>query len=513
MVGRPPAVRVLAALAVATFYAGLAAVSGNHVFDQGTVRADGGPLTGDGFPLEAGDDPGSAGQSPSSGDPASGPASEAGEVGELGAPTSSTPTGGGPGSRGGPGTTAPGPGDEPGGGDATTITIGVHDDNPGAAFSQFGVQGGPSGDQGVWIREIVKWINANGGMGGREVRLVHHVTESLNGSFDQQAERACTLFTEDNDAAVVVGGARVPTLNLVECLARHDTPLVWSYGFMADASTFARHADYLYMPAMVQAERLAVWIDAVAEAKFFDDSVIGLVRYDTPIHDRLANDVVRPRLAAYGHEVRSENEFAFQEAQAASSAADMSAQASNAVLRFRTNGVDRVILQPTSAVAPLLFFAAAESQGFRPRYTYTSYDNPAFQDANAGDRTNQLRGSMVFGWIPAGDVDAENFPPMNAAAERCVEITSGATPPGNGAIRRYCDGLMFLKFLFDGGAEPTTAGIRRAVDALGSSYPSAWTLRAVLGPGRHDGAAVGRIVEFDDGCRCYKYTGPERPIP
>lgn len=499
--------RITAVAAIACFYVGLVTIATDEAFggrDQAGVTSIGVPGA---VPSTPGDDVDATAGGPADGldtPPSGTPGSSPGGRPSTGGPTSPAggPAAGGAGGAGTDGSDAAPP--------TGTIQIGVHDDNPGAAFGQFGVKGGPSGDQGVHINAIVEWINANGGMGGRQVELVHHVTESLNGSFDEQAQRACSFFTEDNDVAAVVGGARVPTLNLVDCLAKHDTPLVWSYHFMADQVTLDAYADYLYMPAMVNADRLGVWMDALAEDGFFDDGTIGIVRYDEPIAERLSSQVIHPALARHGHEVAEE--VAFRSATGASSAADLSAQANNAVLRFRSAGVDRLILEPTAAVVPLLFFAAAESQGFRPRYTMTSYDIPAFQNANAPG--SQLSGSVAFGWLPAGDVDWEEQPqPLPPAAQRCLDITPSADPPGNGSARRFCDGLLFLKHLFDNGAEPTAAGIRRAVDALGSSYPSAWTYAAELGPGRHDGATTGRLVAYDDGCSCYRITGNDRRIP
>lgn len=502
--------RITAVAAVASFYVGLVTVATQEAFGSrqqgvtslgvptgpstpGTGFASGADTTVDG---STGSDPSPSGdQSTPVTDPASRPVPSAGATS-----TSSPPRGGGGAPEENSGAAAPA---------AEAIQIGVHDDNPGAAFGQFGVRGSASSDQGEFIDAIVEWINANGGMGGRQVELVRHVTESLNGSFDEQAQRACSFFTEDNDVAAVVGGARVPTLNLVDCLAKHDTPLVWSYHFMADQATFDAYADYLSMPAMVSADRLGVWMDALADDGFFDGGKIGIVRYEERIAEFLSSSVLRPALARRGFEVAEE--VAFRPATGASSAADLSAQANNAVLRFRSAGVDRLILEPTSAVLPLLFFASAESQSYRPRYTMTSYDLPSFQDANAP--AGQLSGSVAFGWLPAGDVDWEQQPrPLPPPAQRCVDITAGADPPGNSSVRRFCDGLFFLKFLLDNGAEPTAAGIRTAVDALGSSYPSAWTYATDLGPGRHDGATTGRLVRYDDECSCYVITGNDRPI-
>lgn len=504
---------IAAVAAVACFYAGLATVAGDAAFRDGDRVATGGDAAVGGVGIGTG--AGDAGVP----DGAEVPDGTDGTGTEV---TTGTGTGASPG--GGPAPATGGePGSPPGGGDAEapapgspaaggTIVIGVHDDNPGAAFGEFGVEGGPSSDQGVWIRAIVDWINANGGMGGRQVELVHHVTESLNGSFDQQAERACAFFTEDNDVVAVVSGARVPTLNLVDCLARHDTPLVWDFHFMADRATFDAYPDHLYMPSMVAADRLGVWIDAIAGAGFLDGGVVGVARYDTPIHDRFTNDVLAPALARNGSGITEQ--AAFSGAAGAASAADLSAQATNAIVRFRSRGVNRVVFVPTSAVMPLLFFAAAEAQGYRPRYSFTTYDVPAFQNDNV-PRPEQFDGTIAFGWTPAGDVAFAQQPqPLPPPAQLCVDITREATPTGNGSVRRFCDGLFFLKHLFDNGAEPTTAGIRRGADALGAAFASPWTFATAFGPGRHDGAAVGRLLVYDlDGCECFTYAGGDIPIP
>ncbi|HVV36599.1 MAG TPA: hypothetical protein VHC63_08350, partial [Acidimicrobiales bacterium] len=174
------------------------------------------------------------------------------------------------------------------------IVIGIHDDNTASAAQAYGVKG-LQGSQMPWINEVIDWINKNGGMGGRKLEVVAHVTENLNGTFDQQAQEACVDFTEDHHVVAVVGGAKIPTLNLVDCLAKHKTPLVWDYHFMADGATLDRYADYLYMPTMVRLERMGVWIDAIAERGFFANSKIGLVRYDEPLSKRLADQVIKPR--------------------------------------------------------------------------------------------------------------------------------------------------------------------------------------------------------------------------
>jgi len=501
------AVRLIALAVVVLFFGSLAGVSVHQAFDVSTgangavqgIGSSNGVIGGDSADAgTAGDSAGDTGGGGGSSDTGSSTATG----GSQSTSTASTIAGGSTAAGAHTGVTA---------GPKSTLpplVVGIHDSDAGAAFSQYGVKGGPSGDQGPWIKEVQDWINGHGGMGGRKLELVSHVTPALNGTFDQQAEEACVDFTEDHKVSVVVGGALVPTLALADCLAAHKTPLVWNYVYLVDQATLSRYANYLYMPSMVQAERLGNWIDAVADAGYFKGGTVGLVRYDEPIQKRLADTVVKPRMAARG--VKVTDEAAFRSATGAASAADLSAQANSTILRFRSENVNRVMFQPAAAVLPLLFLTSADAQNFHPLYSYTSYDEPEFQTEN--NTASQLAGSLVYGWLPAEDMKLEQSPPLNAAAKRCVDITHDADPPGNGSIRRYCDGLMFLKAVFDKGADPSVAGIRRGIDALGSSYESAWTFSVTMNSQRHDGASVARLVAYDTGCSCYKYTGPERPI-
>ena len=496
------AIRAVALLVVALFYASLVGMSLNNSFN-----------------VTSGGSGAAADLSPSSGvtDSSSGDVASTGDQGGAAADSTTGTTPGATASAGGKVAVASGGSTATAGERSAAgtkaglppLVVGIHDSNAGAAFDQYGVKGGPSGDQGPWIKEVQDWINGHGGMGGRKLELVTHVTQSLQGTFDQQAEEACTDLTEDHHVSVVVGGALVPTLNLADCLARHQTPLVWNYVFMTDRPTFSRYANYLYMPSMIQVERLGGWIDAAADSGYFANSIVGLVRYDEPVQKHLSDDVLKPRMAAHG--VRVTDEAAFRPATGAASAADLSAQANSTILRFRSENVNRVVLQPTAAVLPLLFFTAAQTQNFHPRYTFTSFDEPWFQTQNNG--ASQLAGSMVFGWLPAEDVAFEQDPGLNPTAKRCVDITPDANPKGNGSIRRYCDALLFLKAVFDHGADPSVAGLRRGIDALGTSYESAWTFATSMSSQRHDGAAAARLVLYDTGCSCYRYSGPTYPIP
>jgi len=170
---------------------------------------------------------------------------------------------------------------------------------------------------------------------------------------------------------------------------------VWNYVFMADRPTFSRYSNYLYMPSMVQVERLGGWVDAVADAGTSQTATVGLVRYDEPIQKHLADDVLKPRMAAHG--VRVTDEAAFRPATGAASAADLSAAGQQHDPAVPFENVNRVVLQPTAAVLPLLFFTAAQAPELPSPLHVHLVRRVVVQTQNNG--ASQLAGSMVYGWL------------------------------------------------------------------------------------------------------------------
>ena len=84
----------------------------------------------------------------------------------------------------------------------------------------------------------------------------------------------------------------------------------------------------------------------------------------------------KPALAAHGLKVLEE--AAVREPESAARAGDTAAEASSVALRFRQRGITHVLFVPSGGAIPLLFLAAAESQGFRPKYGFSSLDAPYF---------------------------------------------------------------------------------------------------------------------------------------
>jgi ABC-type branched-subunit amino acid transport system substrate-binding protein len=386
------------------------------------------------------------------------------------------------------------------------ITIGVHfSTDLTAVFTAFGAQPPPSDARPV-VLAIIDWINKNGGIGGKAVDAVLHETNPTNGSFDSQAQLACTDFTEDHKVSFVVGGAIMPSFGLAECLAKRNVPLVWEYQYLLDQASFDKYPSHLYQPFTIVGDRMRVYVDGLFSQGFFAKGArIGLLRYDTPVHKKFADGVIKPALASHGLKLTSE--IAVRSPASAGGAGDTAGQLSNAVLRLRSANVDHLLFVPTGAAMPFIFGPVAESQGYHARYGLNSLDIPVFLAENLP--AAQLRDALAVGWTPAADVFGPDTPNKADPAEaQCFKLTRDHRD----FSVRFCDGLFFLRTALEGVAGTTPADLRAAVDRLGTRFDSPYTFSTRFGAGRHDGAAAWRPVAYDEGCKCFRYRGAVTPL-
>jgi len=348
-------------------------------------------------------------------------------------------------------------------------------------------------------------MNQHGGLAGRAITPIYHATDPTNGTFQSQAEAECAAFTQDDHVFAVIG--TVLADNQFDCFAKTNTPFLAQTASLYDHTMYDRHPGLVYQPFMISAERLGVWIDSLFGQRYFAaGGKVGLLELDNGVYHRFADTVIKPRLGAHG--IQLADEFAFTVPDSAASAGSLFAQANNAVLRFRAENINEVVLSPTGGTIPFVFMQSAESQGYRPRYALNSLEVPAFVTQNVP--VAQLSGSVGVGWLPASDVYYKEVAHgVNPAEDLCFNITKR-----NGdEVKRYCDGLFFLAAALQKAPEFTPAGLRAGAEALGTSYDSPWTFATRFGAGRYDGARQVRALAFVDGCTCYRYTGPAIEVP
>ena len=127
---------------------------------------------------------------------------------------------------------------------ATTIKIGYYVSDLGSVRSSLGFQQADYGDVAKQIQSYVAYINANGGIGGRQIIPV---IKPYVGGLDaiDYAESFCNAFTLDEQVFAVVFEGQLQN-NVRPCYSTRKTIMI-DQGLLAkDQTEFERFAPYLW---------------------------------------------------------------------------------------------------------------------------------------------------------------------------------------------------------------------------------------------------------------------------
>ncbi|HWH33284.1 MAG TPA: hypothetical protein VNU01_11500, partial [Egibacteraceae bacterium] len=349
-------------------------------------------------------------------------------------------------------------------------------------------------------------------LAGRTLVPVWHETDVTSGNFSTQSQAACATFTEDHEVFAAMSSAVGGNDTLAACMAQKATPLVERNLWLFDTPYYRQFAGYLYQPGKMRADRwAAAYADGLVESGYTKDAKLGLVRFDGPVFQRVADGAFKPALARHG--VRLTDEAVLSTPGGISDFGRMSAEINNAIVRFRAAGVTHVVFIENAGILPFFWMPQADSSGYRPRYGIASNSIPATMAGQA--LASWLANAVVVGWTPPNDVPAAHHPGGNPAWARCNEIMKAAGTSGAAGFytQSYCDAFFFLKAVADRAPSLDAPGFRAGVESLGGAYNSPFTFATRFGPGRHDGAAQWRTGLFHDDCACFRYTGPLRAAP
>lgn len=431
--------------------------------------------------------------------------SQGGSVPRPGVPThdSGGTTAAAPGPAAAAGTRATGPAP---GVTATEIRIGFPTfDDEAATADRFGIEGASSGDTRRHFDALAKDLNARGGLLGRKVVLVPRAISLANLIRDPAAEEqaACTFWTEDEPVFAVISGQFV---FLTPCLGKRGVTTVGGGGIV-DPTDQVRdryfgaggaRQDLLagVFIARLQAQGYFNGWDAANGAPGAAPARVGMIYQDLPVYHRyykVVMDELKARKIPYSEPVIY-----------APTGEGVASASSSAVLKFRSEGVTHVF------GAALLFFQAAESQGYRPRYSFDSRVPPAVIAANVGPE--QLQGAMGVGFQPTYDVGQPQDPgPVSPEATRCLKVMTDAAVSWQAArsvqhaVLSECAGLWALEAaLVKAGA--IGADVLPAAFASLGTRPSPVTFSQTWRPDRLASASVAADLQYTEGCQCFGYT-------
>jgi hypothetical protein len=375
-----------------------------------------------------------------------------------------------------------------------------------------GVGGAFTGDYTRAGNAVVEYLNARGGMAGREIVPVWHSFNAGNyvtqAGREQEQQGACATWTQDH-AVFAVSAAGMNTDVFVQCMADSNTifvPFAWMANLSRDR---VRELHELwYAPhGLMAARRERNLVEGLWEQGFFDDDAkIAMLIEDTPGSRDGVDGGTKPALAAHGLELALEIVYPDQ----------IQSPWPNYILQLQSAGITHVLMSTTTGSIWSTVFAmrSAEDQQYRPRWGIASDNGPSGLLGTQAPRV-QLERAQGIGWQPGADIG--NLPPQSPPAEVCAQINRDASQPDNTADA-YCEVLFFLKTVLDRVDEVSPAGVARAVASLGEGFTSMSTIggRTAFSDERHDGPAVYHDLVFDEECAedhaCFRYDGATKPI-
>lgn len=515
---RVPVVVVLLSAALSACGSTVQSVGSAGAVPQGAAPGLGAPPTGSAAPL-----PGGA------------PAADAGGAAGLTGPVAGGPGGAGAaggslqGSSGGSGPAgstparpvAPGPGDAAPSGpgiSATSVQLGIPYCNDCASGNAaIGAGGQDPGDTRRYYQAALNDVNARGGVFGRKlVPLFHEVSVSDNIEASQQA--ACERWTKDNEVAAMFFRGEL----IYGCAKKAGVIVAPPLGSGGTQPLYDRYPN-LFAPATIRLEALyATTVNAMVKAGWQRPSAkwptgrIGLITWQSNEYEYAMKNGYLKAMAAAGLQAKDVRYIAVP--QNANALADASAAISNAVLSFRDQGIDHVFIGDGPAGIfggtglTFLFLQNAQSQQYFPRYGFNSNNSPDFPNHPQA----QLVGMIGIDGIDSEPANDAGIAP-NPVRERCLRImVKAGLPVGDSQTRTLavnaCEIAFFAEAVLGRARGSTLDRVIPAAESLGTSYRSPLTYGTRIGPGRHDGLYLFRNLQFDEGCRCIKYTsGPYAP--
>ena len=412
-------------------------------------------------------------------------------TGETGAETGETETDAEPAGEDGPGVTA----------DEVKVGFIVTDLDAVSKALDFEVP--DQGDEEAQIQAIADHINATGGIDGRDMVPVVRVFNAIQDTPSNEEELCLGLTEDDNVFAVAMTGQFQE--NARPCYAERDTLMLDYTLYPLDEVSIGELEPYLWQPGLPSYDdTIAGMADAMVTTEFLDGATLGVVGIDSEQNRRVYDGSLIPTLTELGVEVADTQWID------PTDTSTLQAGQDQAVLSFKGNGVDRVLVLGGSRLAAFMI-ETGTLQNYTPVYALSSFDNPEFAILNYPDI---IDGTVGVSLSPGWDVADDQYPlPANEMEETCLQVLedAGFTFESRANARTalgFCDAAMLLQA---GAAELDGALNAEAwsavVGGMGDSMQLASPYATSFASGDYFGAGGYHVFAYNPECACMELLG------
>jgi len=386
--------------------------------------------------------------------------------------------------------------------------------------ADFGVSLGNTYDEKDFDQALIDALNKQGGIDGRRIDPVYASTDTATTNWSTDFEAACATFTQDNHVAAVLGYAFDYERNFESCLAKNGIPhLTTAFNVPDNAELSQWPLLWALETPTIDARSLAKMQGAIQTGVLTTKSKLGVILDSCPGTMHAWSTVIQPYLRRMHINVADVQNFGCGSGNNASQGSEVS-QAGNAMITFRSKGIDRVTFISVSEGPPLLVLSeAAESQHYYPKWIVSSLANLSVLVGQAP--RNQLRNVHGYGWLETQDVSPSQYSKPNATQRRCLSLMSSqGVQPKSAADFGFAYNICESVFVYEqalgrtGGNTIGTsiiAGVARIGDFLSTlNYAGESTFTPSR---RNDAPRVYRHVVYLDPCSCFKYVGGTMTMP
>lgn len=368
---------------------------------------------------------------------------------------------------------------------------------------------------------LVDALNKQGGISGHKINAVYAGTDTGTTNWDTDFQAACADFTQDHHVAAVLGYEFTYEPDFETCLAHDGIPHL-SDGFNVPSNSVLANYPYFWSLAVptIGQRNIEKFEGAIRSGFLTSKDKLGVVLDQCPGTVTAWTSQVEPFLKSHHIPTAPPATFGCSNGNNAETVAEVG-QASNALLRFRSEKVNRIAFVSVSE-APVLFISAtaAQAQGYRPGWIVSSLGQLAVIGGQSP--AAQMANTRGYGWMPSQDVSPALAPPKNAAQKRCLSLlASQSVHPQSAADFGYAYNICEPMFLYidalkaDNG-NPSGAAISQAIAGIGTHFQSLINLDGksdYSNSRRNDAPSVYREVAWSGGCHCFRYQGPTYPMP